>query len=190
MFRAVRAQPWSLALALLCLAGLACSLGSTPTPPASPIPVSTEAAGEVEDLWRTALENAQDGQVTVVMTEEQLTSYVAVKLAEEPDAPFEDVQVFLRDGKMILFGNATLRGITAPAQVVLSVSTTAEGRLQVSIDEADFGPLPVPQSMLNTLSDGLNELMAGELGPQATGVRLTSVAIADGQMSLTGTVVR
>jgi hypothetical protein len=190
MFRAVRPQPWSFTLVLLGLAALACSLGSTPTPPASPIPVSTEAAGEVEDLWQSAIENAQNGEVTVVMTEQQLTSYVAVRLAEQPDAPFEDVQVFLRDGKMTLFGNATLRGITAPAQVILSVSTTPEGRLQVSIDEADFGPVPVPQSMLETLSDGLNEMMSGELGPQATGVRITSVAIADGQMSLTGTVSR
>jgi uncharacterized protein YpmS len=190
MFRAVRTQPWLFVVTLMCLAGLACSLGSTPTPPASPIPVSTEAAGEVEDLWQSAIENAQDGQVTVVMTEEQLTSYVAVRLAEQPDAPFDDVQVFLRDGKMTLFGNATVRGISAPAQVVLSVSTTSDGRLQVSIDEADFGPLPVPQSMLETLSGGLNEMMSGELGPQATGVRITSVAIADGQMSLTGTVVR
>jgi uncharacterized protein YpmS len=190
MFSAVRTQSWLLVLALLGLSVLACSLGSTPTPPASPIPVSTEAAGQVEDLWQSAIENAQNGEVTVVMTEEQLTSYVAVRLAEQPDPPFDDVQVFLRDGKMTLFGNATLRGITAPAQVVLSVSTTAEGRLQVSIDEADFGPVPVPQSMLETLSDGLNEMMSGDLGPQATGVRITSVAIADGQMSLTGTVVR
>jgi hypothetical protein len=190
MYRAVRTQPWPLGLALLCLAALACSLGSTPTPPASPIPVSTEAAGQIEDLWQSAIENAQNGQVTVVVTEEQLTSYVAVRLAEQPDAPFDDVQIFLRDGKMTLFGNATVRGITAPAQVVLSVSNTAEGRLQVSIDEADFGPVPVPESMLDTLSEGLNEMMSGDFGPQATGVRITSVAIADGQMSLTGTVAR
>lgn len=190
MYPAARYRALYLVPILLSLAALACSLGKTPSPPASPIPVSTEAAGELEDLWKSAIENAENGQVTVVMTEEQVTSYVALKLAEEPDAPFQDVQVFLRDGKMTLQGNATIRGLTAPAQVVLSVSTTSEGRLQIDIDEADFGPLPVPRSMLESLSDGLNELISGEIGPQATGVRITSVAIADGQMAISGTVSR
>jgi hypothetical protein len=188
MQRPARHQSLALVLVALGLGALACSLGSAPTAPASPIPVSTEAAGELQDLWQSALENADDGQVTVVMTEEQVTSFVAIRLAEQPDSPFDDVQVFLRDGKMTMQATATVGRLSAPAQVVLSVSTTAEGQLQVDIDEADFGPLPVPQSMLDTLSDRLNEGITGVGGLQASGVRITSIAIADGKMALTGTV--
>ena len=64
-------------LATLGLAVLACSpsfgLGA-PTPPASPSPVSSEAAGQVDGLWATAVAGANDGQVTLVVTEAQLTS--------------------------------------------------------------------------------------------------------------------
>jgi uncharacterized protein YpmS len=179
------------AICALVAASLACSFtAGGPTPPASPIPVSTEAAGELEDLWQDAIENAENGEVSVVMTEAQVTSYAALKLAEDPETPFSDIQVFLRDGKMTLHGNAEIRGVKAPAQIVLDVTTTAEGRLQVDIEEADFGPLPVPNSLLETLSKGLNELMTGEMGPQTTGVKITGVTIADGQMAVTGTVTR
>ena len=109
------------AVIALSLAGLACGSGigiGAPTAPASPIPISTEAAGELEDLWQTALNNpGPNGEVTVVMTEEQVTSYVALKMAEEPDNPLTNIQIFLRDGKMTLKGDAKLGAITAPASV-------------------------------------------------------------------------
>jgi uncharacterized protein YpmS len=177
---------------LLSLAALACNLpgGATPTLPASPIPVSTEAAGELEDLWKNAIESAQDGQVSVTMTEEQLTSFVALRLADDPDPMFEDVQIFLRDGQIQAYGTANIRGIRAPGQLSFDVTTGDDGRLQVEIVEADFGPLPIPQSMLDTVANGLNELITGELGPQATGFQITDVTIADGTMVVTGTVTR
>jgi hypothetical protein len=173
----------------LSLAGLACDTGlGGPTPPASPIPVSTEAAGELEALWEQALENAEDGVVHVTMTEAQVTSYVALKLAEEPDSPFEDVQIFLRDDKITMQAQAKAGSLSVPAQVVLGVTTDADGQLVVALEEADFGPMPVPQSLLENVSDGLNDLIAGQIGAGNERFTITSIAIADGQMAVTGTV--
>ena len=173
--------------ALLAAAGLACNMGlGGPKPPASPIAVSTEAAGQFEDIITQAVGNSQNGEVTVVVTEEQLTSFIALKLAEDPDAPLQDIQIFLRDGQIVIYGNAKLGSLTAPAEIRLDVATSPEGGLDVSVADADFGPMPVPQSMLDTLSDALDEAMSGQYGPQATGVRITSVVVADGEMTITG----
>jgi hypothetical protein len=173
--------------ALLAVGSLACNIGlGGPTPPASPIAVSTEAAGQLEDIITQAIGNAENGEVTVVVTEEQLTSYFALKMAEDPDSPFKDVQIFLRDGQIIVHTNATLQGITAPAEIRLDVTTSAEGELDVNVADADFGPMPVPASMLETLSAALDEALSGQFGPRATGVRITNVVVADGQMTLTG----
>ena len=180
-----------LAISAVAMASLACGAGLTPpTPPASPIVVSTEAAGELETIWQDAIENAENGEVTVVMTEQQLTSYVALQLAKNPDSNLSDVQIFLRDGSILTQASATIGGVKAPVQIGFKVETTAEGRLAVTVDEAALGPVPVPASVLNTLSDGLNEVVSGELGPQATGFRITGVVIADGQMSVTGSITR
>jgi hypothetical protein len=173
---------------LLALASLACNIGlGGPTPPASPIAVSTEAAGQLEDIITQAVGNSENGEVTVVVTEEQLTSYFALKVAEDPDAPFKDIQIFLRDGQIVMHANATLRGITAPAEIRLDVTSTPEGQLDLNVADADFGPIPVPQSMLETLSAGLDEALSGQFGPQATGVKISNVVVGDGEMTITGT---
>jgi hypothetical protein len=171
----------------LSLAALACTVGGGPTPPASPIAVSTEAAGSLEESIANALENAENGEVTLVITQEQLTSYVALKLAEDPNTPISNVQVALQEGQMVLYGTAEVGGLQAPAIIRLDVATTAEGRLEVTVAEADFGPLPAPSGLMDTLSSAINETLSGDLGPQATGVRISAVSIADGQMIVTGT---
>jgi uncharacterized protein YpmS len=176
----------------LSLAVLACGspLGiGQPTAPASPIPVSTEAAGELEDLWANAIQNAgPNGEVTVVMTEEQLTSYVAVKLAEEPDVPLENIQVFLRDGQMTLTGDAKVGVLKAKASLAIDVTVDDKGELKVEITDADFGPVPVPSDMLESLNESLQESLTNELTINSTEVTIQSVAIADGKMSFSGII--
>lgn len=173
---------------LLAVASLACSVGlGGPTPPASPIPFSTEAAGQFENLVTQAVGSSRDGEVTVVVTEAQLTSYIALRLQETPDAPLQDVQVYLRDGQIILFGDAQVGSLKAPAEIRLNVATNPNGGVDVDVSEANFGPVPVPQSMLDTLSATLDEAMSGQFGPQATGVRVSNIVIGDGEMTITGT---
>jgi hypothetical protein len=186
----MRTIPWRVfgSSLVLMAAGVACNLGlGGPTPPASPIPVSTEAAGQLEDIITQAVGSSQNGEVTVTVTEEQLTSYLALRAAENPDAPLKDVQVYIRDGQVILFGNAQVGSMTAPAEIRLNVTTNAEGGLDVAVAEADFGPIPAPQSMLDTLSTALDEAMSGQFAPSATGVRITNVVLGEGEMTITGT---
>jgi len=173
----------------LAFAGLACNSGlARPTAPASPIPISTEAAGELEALWQQAIKNSQNGEVSVVMNETQVTSYVALKLAEEPDSPFENVQIFLRDGKITMQAQATIGQLGVPAQVVMGVTANSDGRLSIALEDADFGPVPVPQSILEDVSNNLTDLTAGQFGTTDSTLTVTSIAIADGQMAVTGTV--
>ena len=186
----MRTIPWRVLSASLVLAaaGLACNVGlGGPTPPASPIPVSTEAAGQLENLITQAVGNSQNGEVTVTVTEEQLTSYLALKAAEDPDAPLKDIQVFIRGGQVILYGNAEVGSMTAPAEIRLNVTTNADGGLDVTVAEADFGPFPAPQSMLDTLSTALDEAMSGQFAPSTTGVRVSKVVLGEGEMTITGT---
>jgi hypothetical protein len=186
----MRTLPWRVfgSSLILVTAGMACNIGlGGPTPPASPIPVSTEAAGQLEDIITQAVGSSQNGEVTVTVTEEQLTSYLALRTAADPDAPLKDIQVFIRDGQVILFGNAQIGSMTAPAEIRLDVATSADGGLDVNVAEADFGPIPAPQSMLDTLSTALDEAMSGQFAPSATGVRISSIVLGEGEMTITGT---
>jgi hypothetical protein len=180
---------WMTVLALAA-ASLACNMGgvlATATPRPTPIPVSSEAAGELQDVWATAIAGSKDGQVSVVMTEEQLTSAIAINLAQNPDTPIKDPQVLLRNGKMTITANAALQGVKSPVTIVTSAAPDADGVLKVSIEEAKFGVLPMPAALLDSVSSMINEVVSGQFGPQGTGIKITAVTIADGQMVLTGT---
>jgi hypothetical protein len=191
MQRRTRAWVLTIFLAALVAASLACDLTvGGPTPPGSPIPVSTEAAGQLKDLWKSALDNSQNGEVSVIVTEEQLTSFMALKLEEQADPPLRDVQVYLRDSRIQIFGTAKAGTISTTARVSLAVAITPEGQAKFSIDKADFGPVPVPSSLLDNLSSVLNEAFTGQVGSLATGLKIKSVLIADGQMGIIGTVTK
>lgn len=176
----------------LALASLACDLSvGGPTPPASPIAVSTEAAGELTNLWSSAATSVpQGGELSLKLTEAQLTSFVALRLQDQPDAPLKDIQVFLRDGKIQLFGNAQAGNLKTTALVVIAVGVSPEGVVSFTAEKADFGPLPVPSALLDSVSKTLNEAFTGNIGSTATGLKITNIAIAEGEMVITGVFTR
>jgi uncharacterized protein YpmS len=170
----------------LVAAGLACALPGGPKLPASPIPVSTEAAGEMQNAVQTAVAEAvQSKTLELTLTEEQITSYVAVKLAEQTEAPFTDPQIFLRDGKIQIFGKAHAGQLTASAKIVLSASIDSEGQLSLTVDEADFGPVPVPETILQDVSAQLEKALTEQAGSNFV---VTDITIAEGELTLTGAI--
>lgn len=178
----------------LSAAALACGLPALggPTPPASPIPVSTQSAGEVLEQLRAAATSAVVGQVSVTFTEVQLTSLVATYLdnPDNQDLPLREPQVYLRDGKIQLYGTATYQGLETTAAIVIAVNLEADGRLTFAAESGSLGPLAMPQDLLDTATTALNEALTGQVTTTLGGVRLNAVTIGDGQMTLTGQTTR
>ncbi len=82
-------------------ATLACTLNvGGPQRPGEPIPTSEAAAQEILGAWESAA-GAPDasGEVRLIMTESQLTSLVAARVAENPNSVLKDPQVYLRQGR-------------------------------------------------------------------------------------------
>ncbi len=178
----------------LSAAALACGLPSLggPTPPASPIPVSTQSAGEVFEQLEAAATSATAGQVSVTFTEVQLTSLVATSLEnpDNQDLPLRDPQVYLRDGKIQLYGTADYQGLQTTASIVIAVSIDADGRLAFVAESGSLGPIAMPQDLLDTATTTLNEALTGQFTTALSGVRLNAITIGDGQLTVTGQTTR
>lgn len=174
----------------LALAALACSVFvGGPAYPETAIPVSTEDAGFVEKQFGdAATAAASTGNLTLNITESQLTSIVSQKLAEQTDPFITEPQVYLRDGKIQIYGKATQGNLQANVRIVLTATIDESGKPIISVVSVDFGPLPAPESMNKAISKMVDEAFTGALGPAATGFRLQSITIADGTMTLTGRV--
>ncbi|MCK4740789.1 MAG: hypothetical protein KAS80_00750 [Anaerolineales bacterium] len=174
-------------LASLFLATLACQVDvGGPEPPFPPITANDQAANEVTNLWQSALESALDsGEVMLILDESQLNAFVAKRLAAE-DSLLQEPQVFLRQNAIQVYGYV-IQGIFR-ANIHLSISPILdqEGRITFELTLASVGPIPVPEAVKNTISAILTEAFTGTLGSLATGIRVSSLVINDGQLAIVG----
>ena len=172
----------------MALAVLACTMNiGGPDYQTPAIPVSTEAVGELQSSMETAVAaGAVSGQITLIFTEPQLTSYLYYKLQTQSQPLITNPQVYLRDGQLQVYGTASQGYFAATARIVLSAGVDDQGQLKIELTSADFGPLPVPNGLKEIITATIQEAYAGALGPVATGFRLQSVTIGDGTMTIVG----
>ena len=177
-------------IAACTLATLACQISvGGPEPPGPPIAVSTEAAAGLAQVWQEALlDSAGSGQVVLVLDETQLTSYLAVRLAQSENPILREPQVHLREGVMQIYGRSVQGPFEAGVLVEFEPRLDPQGALGFAITSADFGPLPVPAALIEGLSSMLTEGFAGTLGSLATGIRITTLVISDGELALIGEI--
>jgi len=153
------------------------------------IPVSAEAVESLRaQIEAAALAGAQSGTITLQITETQLTSYLAFKLATQSNPALQSPQVYLRDGQMQVYGKVVRGFFIANVLLILNVDVDELGQPSIEIASADFGPFPAPEGLKQSLTALLTEAYTSSLGPVATGFRLETINIADGLMTVTGRI--
>lgn len=184
-------------LLTLLLTSLACtvSVGGPDYSSLPAIPVSQEAIQSMQDEVKQAfLEGAQTGTITLDFTEEQITSYVAARFQNDSNLQqnnkplVTDPQVYLRDGQMQIYGKTQQGMFTANIGIIVNIGVDENGQPKIDIASADFGPLPAPKGLTNAIAAMVREAYTGSLGPVATGLRIETITIANGIMTITGRV--
>jgi hypothetical protein len=147
-----------------------------------------------DEVTRAFTEGAQTGTITLNFTEQQITSYVAAKFQNDPrlqqnGQPFiTDPQVYLRDGQMQIYGKTKQGMFAANIGIIVSVGVDENGQPKIEVVSADFGPLPAPKGITDTISAMIREAYTGSLGPVATGLRIENISIANGIMTISGRI--
>jgi hypothetical protein len=167
---------------------MACTLNiGGPDYPTPAIPVSTEAMGDLQSSLETAVaEGVISGQVMLSFTEAQLTSYLYYNLQTQSEFLISNPQVFLRDGQLQIYGTASESYFAARIRIILSAGVDDQGQLIIDLTSVDFGPMPIPIGLKEIITSTIQEAFTGAFGPVATGIRVQSVAIADGTMTIIG----
>ena len=177
-----------LMLSSMVLSTIACQLDiGGPEPPGPPIPTEASASEDLIRTWQQALSAAvNQGQIMVMLNETQLTSFLASKLDSEERAVLTNPQVYLREDLVQVFGT-TERG-PLQANILLSITPdiTSDGSIEFSLTGAEIGPIPAPDALRETISALLTEAFTGTLGSLATGIRVTSIAVGNGEMAIVG----
>jgi hypothetical protein len=185
-------------LLIVLFASLACTVfvGGPDYSDLDPIPVSTEAAQSLRDGIAKSIEGGlQTGTVTITVTETQITSYLALAmqtnpaLQQEDQEPFfHEPQVYLREGQMKIYGKTRQGMFAANIGIILNVGIDAAGKPKIEVVSADFGPFPAPEGVNEAVTVFIEEAFTGSFGPVATGLRIETISIASGVMTLTGRI--
>jgi len=193
-----KTYPFPLFLLSLVLTSLACVVfvGGPDYSNLPPIPVSAEAAESIKaEIQRAVLAAADTGVITVNLTEPQITSYLAARLQTDPSLQqsdkkplITDPQVYLRDGQMKIYGKTQQGLFTANIGILVNMGVDADGQPKIEIASDDLGPLPAPEGIKDAITAMVKEAYTGSLGPVATGLRIESIAIANGVMTVTGRI--
>ncbi len=184
-------------LLTLLLTSLACTVfvGGPDYSTLPAVPTSTDALQSMQDeVTRAFTEGAQTGTITMNFTEQQITSYVAAKLQNDPrlqqngQPMITDPQVHLQNGQMQIYGKTKQGMFAANIGIIVSVGVDENGQPKIEVVSADFGPLPAPKGLTDTISAMIREAYTGSLGPVATGLRIENISIANGIMTISGRI--
>jgi len=190
-------QPLLLFFTILMLSSLACTVfvGGPDYSDRAPIAVSNDAAESLKEEIKRAFEaGVSTGEVTINITETQITSVLALRLQTDPNMQQDqkplitDPQVYLRDGQMQIFGKTQQGMFAANIGIIVSVGVDENGKPKIDVVSADFGPLPAPEGINTAISAMIQEAYTGPVGPVATGLRIQSITIANGIMTITGRI--
>jgi len=162
-----------------------CAILGGPQPPYTIIP-SDEAVQRFREQMDSVEQNA-DGTFSVTITEEEMTSLVTRVLAEQQEPPpLGQPQVHFRNGRIEVYGTVMVAdSLTLPGMAAFSLATTSD-EISVTIEEIALGPLPVPESVLQSLAEAINQVLSENIRVEGVDVVITAVQIGEGQMTVSG----
>ncbi|MBK7450010.1 MAG: hypothetical protein IPJ47_11500 [Anaerolineales bacterium] len=157
-----------------------------PERPGDKIITSDLAGLEAKSILEESL--PQPGTMTTVtITEQQLTSWIAMEMKNSPDLPLNEIQVYLRDGKVQIWGVVNGSESVTSALVVGELSIDVNKHPYFKIESMQIGQQVVPGMFVTQMEAWLNQSLSDAISEQAPGLSLVSLKVTSGLVTVSGT---
>ena len=137
--------------------------------------------------FNTAVQNATPGTpVSLNVTQEEITSKVNEELAgiKLPEGlSLGNVTINFQDGKALVSAPIKYSVLSGTAGMALTVQTV-NGTPTISVQDVDFGALPIPQALKDQLTGMIPN--GGKIDIGNLPVDITGIQIIDGQIVMNG----
>ncbi len=171
------------------LIGLAVSnaengMDGAPERPGAPIVPSENAGTEAKNTLEGAL--PQPGSLnTVTLTEHQITSWLAMEMQNSPDLPLHDIQVYLQNGTIQVWGMVDGSKDSTSALVTGKINLEA-GNPSFEITSLQIGQQVIPDILLSQAGAWINQLLAEKINEQVPGLQIMNINISSGLITISG----
>jgi hypothetical protein len=161
-------------------------MDGAPERPGDRIIASDELGLETKDMLANSL--PQPGSMTsLTITEQQITSWLVMELKNNPDLPLSEVQVYLRDGKVQIWGMVNGSEDFTSALAVGELTIADSKHPYIKIESMQIGQQLVPVVLLSQMETWLNQSLSEAINEQAPGLALVSVKVTSGLVTVSGT---
>ena len=122
----------------------------------------------------------------LVVTEAQLASIINYELASYQEYKIEDVEVFLRDGKLKITGTVEQNNLLLPLTVEVLFNVNENGSPEYEIIAANVGPFELPDFLVDQLNVVIDNALESITQQSANNIHIESITIEDGQAAISG----
>jgi len=157
---------WLLLLCLTCLVPmLACSpcgwlSRADISLPDRPLQISQEAAQGLEDKLHGAWDSQSEGQFRLHVTDDELTSYLNMKMKDRESIPLSEPRVWFTRGRIYVAGELSSNDLPLSGQAAFVVSAqVVDARVKLHVEQASIGRVPIPKAVTSSLEETLNSAL-------------------------------
>jgi len=156
-----------------------------PDRPGDPIMTSDNVALEAKAMFANSI--PQPGSLSsTTITEQQITSWLAMEMKNSPDLPLSDVQVYLRGGQIQIWGMVNGSTDSTSALLTGTVSIDSYSQPVFTLESMQIGQQTVPDILLSQAEAWLNELLAEKINSQIPGLKLMNINVTNGLITVSG----
>jgi hypothetical protein len=156
-----------------------------PERPGAEIMVSEKAGTEAKSLVEKNF--YQPGALnSVSITEQQVTSWLAMGMSKTPDLPLSDVQVYLRNSKVQIWGMVNGTEESTSALIVGTVSIDNDKQPIFKIESLQIGQQVVPNLLLTQVENWVNQSIQDAIEKNMPGLELMNVNVTSGMITISG----
>jgi len=160
-------------------------LDGAPERPGSQITPSDAEGVETKASFQSAL--PQPGSLSYArFTEQQLTSWLAMEMKKSPDLPLSDVQVYLREDKIEIWGMVTGSTNSTSALIVGNLVIDSNKNPNIKVESVQVGTQMIPDVLISQLETWVNERMTEKINEQVPGLQVIDVKVINGLITITG----
>jgi hypothetical protein len=156
-----------------------------PERPGAEIIPSDETAMEVKITLENSMP-APGSLSSISLTERELTSWLAMEMKENPDLPLSDIQVYMRDGKIQIWGVVTGSADSTSALIVGNLMIDSNRKPNIEVESMQIGTQIIPSPLVSQMESWLNQMLLENIEKQAPGLELMNVNVSNGMVTISG----
>ena len=109
-----------------------------------------------------------------------------MEMKNSPDLPLRDVQIYLRDRIIQIWGLVEGSADSTSALVVGKINLDTSGNPSFELESLQIGQQEIPNVLLSQAETWLNQLLTEKINKQMPGLQIMNINISNGLITISG----